>query len=269
MVLYALVVAYYGVREIVSASRGDTIMTLRHVKFFTEKTDRPGVYLVSLSGDDRYFHRLEVHLDRPLGKQVLDYIEIYGIWFFLIFLEAAGMHRTARNLSLTVSRDSVRSHLLGKSTSAALGPYASALRAMFYGMELIGLEEGPEWLANVGDEGSLCSRWDGLPCPYQTVLNERFGMIGITYHAIDQYFQRTRSEGRKDQMLSKVQKLARSAAEEAEIPPEVQFKKILTYGFEQKNIKYLAAPRGWILVTAPDQEGGYLRVISVYQPKLG
>lgn len=70
-------------------------------------------------------------------------------------------------------------------------------------------------------------------------------------------------------MLSKVQSLARAATEEVELPAEVMFKKILTHGFEQKYVKTLAAPRGWMLVTAPDHERGYLRVISVYQRNLG
>ena len=76
-------------------------------------------------------------------------------------------------------------------------------------------------------------------------------------------------QDQKDQMLSKVQSLARAATEEVELPPEVVFKKILTHGFEQKYVKTLAAPRGWMLVTAPDHERGYLRVISVYQLNLG
>lgn len=244
-------------------------MTLRHVKFFTERTDRENVYLVSLAGDDRYFHRLEVHLDYTFDVDVLDYVELYGIWFFLIYLEVAGKTRTAKNLAISVSRGSVRSLLLGKTMSNSLGPYASALRAMLYGMESIGLERKPAWLSNVTDVGGLCSRWDGRPCPYQTVSNARFGEIGITYHAVDQYFKRTRSEGRKDQMLSKVQSLARAATEEVKLPAEVLFKKILTHGFEQKYVKTLAAPRGWMLVTAPDHERGYLRVISVYQLNLG
>lgn len=244
-------------------------MTLRNVKFFTESTQRESVFHVYLSGDDRYFNRLEVHLDGAIGDGLLDCVELYGIWYFLIFLESAGKYRTAKNLSLEVSRPTVRSLLLGKTTSHSLGPYASALRAMFFGMEKIGLERKPAWLSNLAEPIGICSRWDGRPCPYQTVPNERFGEIGITHHAVDQYFKRTRSEGRKDQMLSKVQGLARAATEEVEIPPEVLFKKILTHGFEQKYVKILAAPRGWMLVTAPDHERGYLRVITVYQLNLG
>ncbi|HIE2513679.1 TPA: hypothetical protein ACXLCK_002129, partial [Pseudomonas aeruginosa] len=76
-------------------------MTLRHVKFFTESTDRKNVYRVSLAGDDRYFHRLEVHLDCIFDVDVLDYVELYGIWFFLISLEVAGKCRTARNLAIS------------------------------------------------------------------------------------------------------------------------------------------------------------------------
>lgn len=243
-------------------------MTLRNIKFFTESTDRADVYLVSLAGDDRYFHRLEVHLDCLFRKDALDYVELYGIWFFLVALEFAGNNRTARNLTVSVSRNAVKAHLLGKESSKNLGPHAAALRAMLYGIESIGVDRNPAWRANVTDVGGLCSRWDGRPSPYQTVENERYGPIGITHHAIDQYFKRTRSEGRQDQMLLKVQKLARAATEEIELPAEIRLKKILTHGFEQKYVKILAAPRGWMLVTAPDHERGYLRVITVYQINL-
>lgn len=244
-------------------------MTLRNVKFFTESTDKADVYRVYISGDDRISNMLEVHLDIPLGNQALDCIELYGIWYFLILLEVAGNYRTARNFAVTVSRRAVRSHLLGKTESETLGPHSSPIRAMLYGIEDIGLNNRPGWVGSVGPEGNICSRWDGKPCPYQMVYNERFGWLGITFHAVDQYFKRTRSEGRKDQMLLKVQRLARSATEELHLPPDVKFKKILNHGFEQKHIKYLAAPRGWTLVAAPDQERGYLRVISVYQVNHG
>lgn len=239
-------------------------MTLKSVKFYTSETEEPDVFHVSFSGEDRYFHKLEVKVSRSFGTETCDYVELFGMWFFLVAIEAAGMHRTARNLSVSVSRGEVRRHLLGKSDSNTLGSHASALRAMLYGIDNIALEKKPTWLDGVGDV-SICSRWDGEPCPYQLVKNERFGLLGITYHAIDRYFERTRSEGRKDQMLGKLQKLARAASEVVELPPEVEFKKILTHGYDQKHSKILAAPRGWMLVTAPDKERGYLRVISVYQ----
>lgn len=240
-------------------------MTLRNVQFFTEETDKPGVYLVSFSGDSRFYNWLEVHLARPLGNHALDCVELFGIWFFLIFLEAAGNYRTAKNFSLTVSRPAVRKHLLETVEESDIASHANAVRTMLYGMEVIGLDRRPNWLSRAKEEGGIGAQWDGAPCPYQTVKNERFGEMGITYHAVDQYFKRTRSEGRRDQMLSKLQKLARSASEEVAIPQDVQFRKILTHGYEQKFIKILAAPRGWMLVTAPDHKRGYLRVISVYQ----
>ncbi|HGM7876837.1 TPA: hypothetical protein ACKQHR_001432 [Pseudomonas aeruginosa] len=244
-------------------------MTLRNVQFFTEETDKPGVYSVYFSGDFRFFNRLEVHLVRPLGKHALDCVELFGIWFFLIFLEAAGNYRTAKNLSLTVSRQAVKKHLLDAVETSDIAPHANAPRAMLYGMDTIAVDRRPTWLASALETGGICTRWEGDPSPYQTVTNPRYGEMGITYHAIDQYFKRTRSEGRKDQMLSKLQKLARAATEEVEIPKDVQFRKILTHGFEQKYIKILAAPRGWMLVTALDHKRGYLRVISVYQSNIG
>ncbi|HEP8970428.1 TPA: hypothetical protein VDU83_002767 [Pseudomonas aeruginosa] len=244
-------------------------MTLRNVQFFTEETEVPGVYLVSFSGDSRFYNWLEVHLSRPLGKNALDCVELYGIWFFLIFLEAAGNYRTARNFGVTVSRPSVRKHLLETVESSDIAPHANAARTILYGIDKIGLDQRPGWVSRAKEEGGIAVQWDGDPCPYQTVPNERFGALGITYHAVDQYFNRTRREGRQDQMLSKLQKLARAATHEVELPKDVQFRKILTHGFEQKYIKTLAAPRGWMLVTAPDNKRGYLRVISVYQSNIG
>jgi len=66
-------------------------MTYVVCKVSTAAMDVPGVYKVLFNGDDRFFRRIEVHLSRDLCDNVLDFIELYGLWCALVQSERYGL----------------------------------------------------------------------------------------------------------------------------------------------------------------------------------
>ena len=95
-------------------------MTFKVVKLSTSTTDTPGLYQVKFNGDDRFFRTVDVHVSKDLGPNALDFVELYGTWCCLIWLELAGSNRTSRNLRLVVSRGAVKRLLLVTSSKEEL-----------------------------------------------------------------------------------------------------------------------------------------------------
>lgn len=221
-------------------------MTYKVVKFHTEKGKGAGIFEVAFNGDDRFFHKLEVHVSSDLGPDALDYAELYGIWFILMQLEMAGSARTAKNLKLVVSRGAIKRLLRESSSKAHLFTYTNAIRTQFFGLKDIEVEKAPAWCQEL--QPSICVRWDGAAPPYPEVENPVVGRVGVTYHAVERYYQHTNCEGRSDLIFQKVCRLLRDSDREAILPAKVQKHKASTYGDDGHATKYLNAPSGWQLV---------------------
>lgn len=116
-------------------------MTFKVVKVSTSATAQPGVYQVLFNGDDRFFRSIEIHVSRDFGPNTLDFIEIYGLWCCLVWLELAGSGRTSRNLKIVVSRGAVKRLLMVTSSKEELYQHAYALRTQLFGIHDISVEK--------------------------------------------------------------------------------------------------------------------------------
>jgi hypothetical protein len=156
-------------------------MTYKVVRFHTSTGPGDGCYEVAFSGDDRYFQKLEVHSAVDFGSDALDYVELFGIWYFLMNIEIAGQGRSAKNLKLVVSRGAVKRLLRESSSKAHLFSFTNALRTQLFGLKNIEVEKVSAWAASV--ETSVCVRWDGLPPDYPEIKNPVLGRVRVTHHA--------------------------------------------------------------------------------------
>lgn len=237
-------------------------MTYKVVKFSTSKGAVPGLYEVAFCGDDRFYQKLEVHVSQDLGPDALDYVELFGIWFYIMAIGSAGMNRTAKGLSLVVSRGAIKKLLRTDSSKAHLFSYTNAIRTQLYGLKAITVEKNAAWAS--GLEVVTCAKWNGEPPEYPEVENPVLGKVGITYHALQRYYEHTNSEGRQDLVFNKVQKLAREATIEARLDARTIKHKELKYGDASETTRYLNTPSGWqaVIVSRP----GVQQVLTtVYQ----
>lgn len=237
-------------------------MTYKVVKFHTEKGKGEGAFQVAFNGDDRFFHVLDIHVSADLGPDALDYAELFGIWYFLMHVEMAGVKRTAKNLKLVVSRGAIKRLLRESSSKSHLFNYTNALRTQFYGLKDIEVEKQPSWCQDL--QPTISTRWDGSPPPYPEVINPIVGSVGITYHAVERYFSHTNCEGRVDLIFQKVCKLVREASREVALPAKVLKHKSAVYGDDGQNVKYLTTPAGWQAVVSTSRNGSGL-LLTIYQ----
>jgi hypothetical protein len=141
-------------------------MTYKVCKVSTAATDVPGVYSVLFNGDGRFFRRIEIHLSRDLGDNVLDFIELYGLWCALVQFELAGHQRSCGNLKLVVSRGAVKRLLLSDSSKGELYETSNALRTQFFGLAGITVEKNKP-LDPRGASGLLRAvGWDPAPATF-------------------------------------------------------------------------------------------------------
>ncbi|MGI0646986.1 hypothetical protein ACRCPS_18375 [Pseudomonas aeruginosa] len=237
-------------------------MTYKVVKFFTAAGTEPGSYEVTFSGNDRVFHKLEVRTEVDLGPDALDYIELFGIWFFIIAIELAGNSRTSKGLSLVVSRGAIKKLFRTDSSKAHLFNYANSIRTQLLGLEDITVEKDAAWTRAV--EKTMCARWDGLPPPYPEVLNPIVGKVGITLHSVRRYYEHTNKEGRIDLIYTKVAKLLRDATTEVFLDARTAKHKELIYGDAVAGTRYLNTSAGWQLVIIRGQNGQTV-LATIYQ----
>lgn len=241
-------------------------MTFKVVKFFTSETAEQGCYEVAMCGDGRYFHKLQVRTNANLGPDALDYVELYGIWFFIIAIEFAGMARTAKGFSLVVSRGAIKKLLRTDSSKAHLFSYTNSIRTQLYGLENITVEKAKDWADQV--EPNICSYWDGLPPEQPEVNNPIVGRVGISFHSVQRYFEHTRKEGRMDQVFAKVTRLLRDAVEEVHLDARTMQHKVRAYGASAVEARYLNTAAGWQLVILKGEKGKRF-LATVYQRQNG
>lgn len=237
-------------------------MTFKVVKFHTTKGQGNGVYEVAFNGDDRYFQKAVVYLTADLGPDVLDYVELYGIWLFMMELEMGGSRRTAKNLQMVVSRGAIKRLLRETSSKSHLFTYTNAIRTQFFGLTDIEVEKDTDWTKSAPP--TFCIRWDGQPPEYPAVDNPLVGRVGVTYHSVERYYQHTNCEGRTDLVFQKVCRILREADREIVLPAKVQKHKSIAYGDDGQNARHLIAPSGWqTVVVFPANEQPLL--LTVYQ----
>lgn len=235
-------------------------MTFKVVKFFTQKTQEEGVYTCAFSGDDRFFHKLEVHCPADLGNDVLDYIELYGMWFYIMGVEFAGHARNSKNLKIVVSRGAIKRLLRDSSSKAHLFQYTNALRTQLFGLTDIEVEKAPDWCADL--QSTVCAQWDGLPPKYPVVENPVVGPVSVTFHALERYYDATNREGRADLIFQKVCRLLREATTKVQLPERVAKHKALKYGAGHSKDLYLQTPAGWqAVIVTPEGEQPILATV--------
>lgn len=238
-------------------------MTFKVVKLSTSATDTPGLYQVKFNGDDRFFRTVEIHVSKDFGPNVLDYVELYGAWCCLVWLELAGSNRSSSNLKLVVSRGAVKRLLLVASSKEELYLYAYALRTQLLGLDNISVEKGKGWAGD--DHPGISVKWDGQPPPQPSVENPTFGRIFLTYHSVMEYLDETKGECKLDNVYSRVARIVREADREPVIPNKQQAHKERRYGESQVGVRYLATAAGWQIVTRPAPDGTGLVALTMYQ----
>lgn len=236
-------------------------MTYTVVSFHTVKTETPGIFHVSFKGDERFRHKLEVHTLTDLGNDALDYVELFGIWFYLMGIEYAGKMRSSKNLRLVVSRGAIKRLLRETSSKAHLFQFTNAIRTQFFGMTDIEVDKNPDWASDL--ELNACVKWDGSPPAYPSVVNPVAGPVVITYHALERYYENTNKEGRADLIFQKVCRLVREASIQTTLPDSVQRHKSQKYGARNKNDLYLNTRSGWQAVVSESERGAKF-VATVY-----
>ena len=235
-------------------------MTFKVIKFFTQKTEVDGVFTVAFNGDDRFFHKLEVHCQADLGSDVLDYVELFGMWFYIIAIEYAGQARTSKNLKLVVSRGAIKRLLRDSSSKAHLFNYTNAIRTQLFGLADIDVEKAPRWVDDL--QVVACTKWDGEPPKYPEVVNPLVGPVGITYHALERYYDATNREGRADLIFQKVCRILREATCKIQLPEKVLKHKASKYGSAHGTDLYLQSPAGWqVVIVSPEGEQAILATI--------
>jgi len=239
-------------------------MTYTVVSFHTTKTDLPGTYHVAFKGDDRFRHKLEVQTQADLGVDALDYVELYGIWFYLMGIQYAGMMRSSKNLRLVVSRGAIKRLLRETSSKSHLFQFTNAIRTQFFGLFDIEVDKNPSWVTDL--DLSACVKWDGTPPPYPAESNPIAGPVEITYHALERYYETTNKEGRADLIFQKVCRIVREATTQMTLPEDVQRHKSLKYGDRNKNDLYLTTKSGWQAVVSESDRGNKY-VATVYMRK--
>ncbi len=237
-------------------------MTYKTIQFFTAKTDDPSVFSVTMLGDSRRSTKLLVHLSGKFDSDILDYIELYGIWAFVCRFELAGQARNAKNLKVIVSRGAIKRLLRETSSKSNLFQYTNAIRTQLFGLEDISVEKDGAWASTV--EPTLSVDWDGQPPPYPAVVNEVFGNLIITRHVLDRYHEKTGYEGKPDGIFAKVTKLARSARLEKSLDSSMLNHKVRKYGAEQVNTIYLQSDSDWYFVAVRLSDREYL-LKTIYQ----
>lgn len=229
-------------------------MTYKVIKFHTTKTNEQGRFLVGFNGDDRFYHKLEVRLDKDLGSDTLDYVELYGMWFYIMAVEFAGLGRSSKNLKVVVSRGAIKKLLRESSSKSHLFRYTNALRTQLFGLSDIEVDKNPTWDSELST--SACVRWDGSVPPYPEVENPIVGRVGVTFHALERYYDATNREGRSDLIFNKVCKLVRDAAQQVRLPDKVLKHKENKYGAGRSSDIYLQTPAGWqaVIVAPPGEQ---------------
>jgi hypothetical protein len=238
-------------------------MTFKVVKLSTSATDTPGLYQVRFNGDDRFFRTVDIHVAKDLGPNALDFVELYGAWCCLIWLELAGSNRTSRNLKLVVSRGAVKRLLLVASSKEELYQYAYSLRTQLLGLDNISVEKGKAWTTE--DHPGICVKWDGEPPAQPSVENLTFGRIYLTYHTVMEYLDETKGECKLDNVFSRLTRIVRDADREMALPAKQQTHKSRRYGASQDGVRYLGTASGWQIVTRPTPDGKGLIALTVYQ----
>ncbi|WP_010487487.1 hypothetical protein [Pseudomonas sp. S9] len=218
-------------------------MTYQVVKFHTSKGLGDCCYEVAFNGDERCLQKLEVHSTVDFGSDALDYVELFGIWYFLMSIEIAGQGRSAKNLKLIVSRGAIKRLLRESSSKAHLFSFTNALRTQFFGLNDIEVDKTSAWAANVCT--SACVRWDGLPPDYPEIENPVLGHVRVTHHAVERYYEATNREGRADQVFQRVCRILREADQEALLPAHVVQHKSRTYAHANDATRYLNTQSGW------------------------
>lgn len=237
-------------------------MTYKVVRFHTSKGAEEGFYQVAFSGDYRYLQKLEVQSAVDFGNDALDYVELFGIWYFLMSIEIAGQGRRAKNLKLIVSRGAIKRLLRESSSKAHLFSFTNALRTQFFGLNDIEVDKTSAWAASVGT--SACVRWDGLPPDYPEIENPVLGHVRVTHHAVERYYDATNREGRADQVFQRVCRILREASQEALLPEHVVQHKSRTYAHANDATRYLNTQSGWqAVILSPANEKPLLA--TVYQ----
>ncbi|WP_288406873.1 hypothetical protein [uncultured Pseudomonas sp.] len=238
-------------------------MTYKVCKVSTAATDVPGVYNVLFNGDDRFFRRIEIHLSRDLGDNVLDFIELYGLWCALVQFELAGHQRTCGNLKLVVSRGAVKRLLLSDSSKGELYETSNALRTQFFGLSGISVEKNKPWTR--GDHQAFCVKWDGTPPPQPSVENPVFGKIYLTHHTLVEYLDETKGECKPENVFPRLARVVRDLNREVALPADVMRHKQRRHAGDQDGVRYLGSMAGWQLVTRPALDHTGLLAITVYQ----
>jgi hypothetical protein len=229
-------------------------MTFKVVKFNSTKTSDPHRFLVGFNGDDRFFHKIEIHTDTDFGPDVLDYIELYAMWFYIMGAEFCGSGRTSRNLKVVVSRGAIKKLLRESSSKSHLFRYTNAIRTQLFGLTDIEVDKNPAWDADL--QPNACVRWDGSVPEYPEVENPLVGMVGVTFHALERYYDATNREGRADLIYYKVCRLLREAEIRAQLPDKVLKHKELKYGAGHSTDTYLQTSAGWqaVIVSPPGEQ---------------
>ena len=238
-------------------------MTFKVVKVSTSATAQPGVYQVLFNGDDRFFRSIEIHVSRDFGPNTLDFIEIYGLWCCLVWLELAGSGRTSRNLKIVVSRGAVKRLLMVTSSKEELYQHAYALRTQLFGLHDISVEKGEGWVAET--HPGISVKWDGKPPPQPSVDNPVFGKIFLTYHSAVEYLDETKGECKEENVFARLSRLVRDADREAALPDKEAGYKARRYGSSQDGVRYLNNSAGWQIVVRPTENKDALVALTVYQ----
>lgn len=229
-------------------------MTYEVIQFHSSKGEVPGQYIVGFKGDERFVHKLLIFTQADLGPDALDYIELYAMWLYIMALEFAGNSRSSRNLRLVVSRGAIKKLLRETSSKSHLFQYTNALRTQLYGLRDIEVVKNPGWVTEV--EPMFCVKWDGSVPPYPEVENPVAGKVGITYHAVERYYDATKREGRADLVFTRACKVLRDASIQVQLPSDIQQHKERKYGDENLSAIHVQTPSGWraVILATPGQQ---------------
>jgi hypothetical protein len=148
------------------------------------------------------------------------------------------------------------------SSKSHLFNYTNAIRTQFFGLKDIEVEKNMPWTQ--GLLPTISVRWDGLPPPYPEVTNPLVGSVGVSYHAVERYYQHTNCEGRVDLIFQKVCRLVRESNREIILPEKVQKHKAAAYGDDGQNTRHLTTPSGWQSVVVFPQ-GKQALLLTLYQ----